>query len=483
MCKVSDIPNMIIDEKNEFFDFNCIDKNVYITDYHYMNKEFVLSEYEGNECDIEIGGEKKRTRATSIDELKNVFKGLVRKVIYSYKYNTVLEYLPSSVSYESGGIVIKPKDMFYEIEEPLLVNQLIFDILVDKYLKEAEEMTRFGYSKYISKMLSDDNYLLTEGINKALERGMKQYYDMMRYSQLRGQLVMLSIIPDKYAEYYNPKMEDNLEKKKPKYVWDYLYYNHNQNFYFDDEDFDSKKHRGTITYRQYRRQLTREGRNYSYGDFVDELNKHKEFVRKLLPNDNEQPKKYFVKLMDYYLLESYKRIDFIFKLINVLPQLDGTEIKKEHFLVRRFYPLVLIPYEKENKLEFGYKYKYYRPLFLIEDIIQEKMVKDNLNQVFYEDLLSRYQYVRARAYELFKYHYEYISSDYKDIKDFICQSYNMRSYHESNDIWEIIEGKQWINMDKETQKTIKMLNKHFLSINEALFWRSTDREINIPPNK
>ena len=145
--------------------------------------------------------------------------------------------------------------------------------------------------------------------------------------------------------------------------------------------------------------------------------------------------------------------------------------------------MVLIPYEKENKLEFGYKYKYYRPLFLIEDIIQEKMVKDNLNQVFYEDLLSRYQYVRARAYELFKYHYEYISSDYKDIKDFICQSYNMRSYHESNDIWEIIEGKQWINMDKETQKTIKMLNKHFLSINEALFWRSTDREINIPPKK
>ena len=86
-------------------------------------------------------------------------------------------------------------------------------------------------------------------------------------------------------------------------------------------------------------------------------------------------------------------------------------------------------------------------------------------------------------YELFMYHNEYISSDYKDIKNFIQKCYNMRSYHESSEVWKIIESTDWKKMDAETKKQMKCIIQNFDQINGALFWKSLKREFDIPKNE
>ena len=63
--------------------------------------------------------------------------------------------------------------------------------------------------------------------------------------------------------------------------------------------------------------------------------------------------------MDYYILESYKRIDFISKLISSLPQIKIDDINKDHFLVKRFHPMVLVPYVENGELCLATKHNYY----------------------------------------------------------------------------------------------------------------------------
>lgn len=239
-------------------------------------------------------------------------------------------------------------------------------------------------------------------------------------------------------------------------------------------------HNIRLTYRQYRRQVTKDSRNYSYQDFMEELSEYNNFIKKLLPMDNESPEKYFIKSMEYYALESYKRIDFIFKIMSIMHKMGIKENGKEHFLLKRYCPLVLVPYERDNEIQFSYKYKYYRPLFFIEDLIHQKMQNNNFSHIICADLLSRYQYVRAKAYEIFNYQYKYDSSDYKEIKDFIHQLYNMKTYHSSNEIWDVVGEKTWKDMDQDMKQKLKLLAQNFFKINEALFWKSPDREIIIP---
>ena len=112
--------------------------------------------------------------------------------------------------------------------------------------------------------------------------------------------------------------------------------------------------------------------------------------------------------MDYYVLESYKRIDFIGKLITAIPKMRIAKIDREHFLVKRFHPYVSIPYEENDELYFAGKYKYYRPLFLIEEALHKQLQDNNkLDHSFYADQWLKHHIVKAKTYELFKYHFEY----------------------------------------------------------------------------
>lgn len=434
----------------KFFDLYDKDHLIFITDYHMLDKEFILYE---DEMRVEIGGKKEKKILTSIDELRDVFAELIEA---------------ATVILQPFGFDVSP------LNKGLLIDQLIFDILFEKYLCEAEKMTRSGYSKYISKILISDDILYHENTNKAIERSMRQYHDMLMHSELKEQLEQIGVVPGQYSKYYTPIMRDNISKKKPKIIWDFLFYNHSKDL--------------NLLYRQYRRQLNKDDRNYSYEEFILDLNNYMNFVNRLLPEKNEEPYNYFKKTMDYYFLESYKRIDFIFKLIDKMPENVIKKVDKEHFLVKRFHPYVLQPVEDEGDLDYNVTVKYYRPLFWIEDKLHDQIKNFNIpdeshessedeNEINLETLLFNYQLIRAKVYELFCYHAEYRSSNYSDIKNFISNHFDMRFYHESNKIWQMIAGKNWNQMEMETKREFKIIANKFFSVNEALFWESSERNI------
>ena len=97
-------------------------------------------------------------------------------------------------------------------------------------------------------------------------------------------------------------------------------------------------------------------------------------------------------------------------------------------------------------------------LFFIEEMLYQQMKGMSESELSDSDFgiqLFNYQLMRAKAYELFKYHYEFVSSDYSDIKKFISQCYNMRTYHDSNEVWKMIKGKEWKYLDVETKRDLK----------------------------
>lgn len=450
-------------KNGQVFDFSWKTGISYIVDYHRLNNKIILSD---DLMNLRFNEVKYRTKITSIDELRDSFESLISAAVQILKKSSknLMSDILEIKGYRGLFSSVDIHDFRY-LKRNLLAEQLVFDVLFDKYLSETKEMTRSNYSKDMSKLLCNNVYSYCDTINKELERGMEVYYNMMKYSELRSELELLGVIPDKYAEYYNPRMKDNLKKKKPEYVWDYLYYNHSHK----------------ILKRQYRRQLTRNSRNYSYEEIINDLKEYNGFVKKLLPSENESVNKYFNMSMRYYALESYKRIDFMFYLADFMLKTGMDEINREHFLIKRFTPCVLVPVVENNEIQFYTKYKYYRAPLMIEKELQKEIRKDSFVDFrYYADQLSMYQYVRAKAYELFRYHGEFISLDYSEIKKFIFQYYNMRTYHESNEVWKVIEGKRWKDLNDEIRRNLKKIFNNFISINDLLFWKSSKREYTVP---
>ena len=515
MYSMGDRISVKTDGAGRFFDLMDVGHLRLITDYQRLDRE-IISGTNGGIC---LGGSLTRKEINSIAELRAAFEEIISAVIQILNQVNELSGLnqldtldeldepnnldeiitatkiPVFITDGNDGWFSPTRFTFpaFDLnnsEKKLLVEQLVFDILFDKYLDESEQMTRSGYATIMAKKLYTDLNQINDcarSINENLTRGMKLHYNMMKHSSLRKQLEMLWIDPDKYGEYYNPKMRENSKRKKPKFIWDYFYYNFGRNLKSPASDNDdhpnSKRGRDTITSKQYKRQFTKESRNYPYQEIIEDLKSYNALVSKLLPTENAHYKKYFHMSMDYYVLESYKRIDFMLKLISFLSPAKINEIDKEHFLVKRFHPLVLVPYVANGELCYGAKYNYYRPLFIVEDELLKEIQKDDAPDSKYGIKLQRYHIIRAKAYELFKYHGKFNLTSYEDIEVFLQQSYNMRQYHESTEIWKTITDGEWDKMDKRTKQRITKQLQQLLLFNEAFFWKSSDRVPNIPKDK
>jgi hypothetical protein len=437
-----DITNVKYITVNDGTFFDLIDKDGYclITDYHALSRKIILSE--GN-VPPRLGEEKKRLRIDSIDGLKNVLDGYISAAQQIFERFYSID--------------------FSDIDKNLLTEQLIFDLLFDKYRQESVEMTQHGYSSsdYLMNILEPDavRNIFADKVRNCIKRGMNIYSEMIKNSpELQEELETLGINHNIYEKYFSPKANENAKKKKARYVWNYMYCNQYM-----------------ITSRQYRRQLKEDG-NYTCERFVDDLKDYHSFVKKILPVENESPKKYFEKSMDYYFIESYKRIDFIFKLMNIIPKIKA-ENADYTFLVKRFHPAVLVPHENNNDLYLKIKCNYYRPLFMVENELHKQIQGDDkFDLSSYCIQLTHHQFIRAKVYELCRYHLEYTSSDYKYIKNFISQHYNMLSYHQSNEIWSKLPVKPWEKLDKETQAYFRKLKKTFTLINDSLFPESPKRK-------
>lgn len=281
MCFVQpDFIFVSIDE--EFFDLIDIANNIYFTDFRRLKEDIIIN---SDSDPIELHGNVGRKAVTTVSQLKKTFDEVIFKII---KY---LCEPPLSLDLNIS-----------DTEKVLLIDQLVFDILFDKYLNESELMTRNSYSTYMGNKLYSDisqRKAASHAINECLTRGMKTNHERMSRTGPQEQIKMLGADPNKYAKFCTPHMRENSHSKKPKFVWEQLYFNSGLD----------------LTGRQYRRQLTKENRDYPYERIVHDLNSYNDFVAKLLPAENESYENYFRMSMDYYVLESYKRVDFMFKLI------------------------------------------------------------------------------------------------------------------------------------------------------------------------
>ena len=266
----------------------------------------------------------------------------------------------------------------------------------------------------------------------------------------RDEIVELGVNPDVYFEYFNqlstsfssgkrPKIQ-----KKPKIKWDYIFYNANGKM---------------ITSKQFDRSFSKNG-NYTHKALVKLFDEYDGYIDEVFMQPTINSKDYFLKSLDFYFLEIYKRIDFIYKLAVRLENSNLPVIDKKHVLVRRFHPKVCDVIEHDGLFEFVYNNRtaYYGPMLLLEDHWQQN---ESYNDPMHEDKWQKYYFIRAKVYELFQYHCQFISNDYDDISDFINKHYNILQYHEPKKIW--IQEDKKLKADRE-KRIIKALE-----INEALF--------------
>lgn len=438
--------------------FDCFDRRdfIFITSYQYLDKEIVC-DMVNNE--LELGEKKKRRQVTSITELSNAFRQLIVAIVETFRTTSV-----ASIGRQHSYLDLNINDA----EKELIVQQLVFDILFDEYFKKSKHITLLNYANDMSNRLYGDNSY-SDSIRKVITRGMEQHYNMIKYSELSEEIKEFAIDVDMYEKYSTPIMNENVAKKKPKIIWDSFYYNHSM-----------------ITYRQYRRQPMKDS-NTSYERLLEDLKIYNDFINKSLPADNESANIYLNKVMEYYYLEAYKRIDFMLMLAYSMLYMNISKEDIKNIFSRRFQPKVIFLFENNGKLDCCVKNKYYRPLLMIEQELCKQIQEGKDVDIHkYGIQLLKYQIIRAKAYELFKYHAEYILCDYegeksyntyKEVKEFICQYYNMKLYHESNEIWQKIQKNGWNHMDTKEKQEMKKILINFNMINDTLFWKSSKREI------
>ena len=560
---INDLLPVTDDKNGKFLDFELKTGHPIITDYSRIDREIIVKDNM-----ILLGDYKKKIEVNSIEELKEIFFNLIKK-IYSIQLNIMddiwskfgppMRLWDSNLEAHLNHLAEQNKEMWL-----LLANQLVFDILYDKYLIASPRLTlneyceshidfnwdgsiikkiagdkadvlgnnsdtyiecmkvalaeikykekkNFDETSFIPKLkpsiefinahkvefvkiktsnekveklkvykkvsvtgeeiaaieaimedakklnLEPEDYidsLLKELIKaknrstKALRSEITKEVNIKNNPALKEDAEKFGVNHDKYLERIG-KVNDcfQTDRKRYKHEWDYLYYN-----------------RYMITARQYDRTfgIDRVKRSYYYGHFERDFKAYDRFAERLLPKDSDKGYEYFRKSMDFYHLERYKRLDYIYKLAVKMESIGLSDIDREHFLVKRFHPCVLVPLmdNENNCLRYDDKPKYYLPLLFIEESWLKKEKLDN--QAFFDE----YNLVRAKAYELFESHYDFDSEDYDDMEIFIRTYFNLSNYH--------TQKKEWYNPDKRSRnQTMRIQNADV--INKALFWDSDKR--------
>lgn len=472
-------------EGNKIFDFILRGGNIHISCYQYLKKKVIFKSDKDKEIELV---DEKTIDIESIEALEEVLLRLVEKAV------TILRTFIPNIKSEQVDL-----RNFSDLKVELLIEQLVFDILRDKYTEGATRFNRYEYANYISKKiygLDDDEDIGIVNRNAVYENitgAMEKNYELMSKSMLKYHLLCLGIDFNKCDKYYNSKLKNNAVKERTLFEWNNYYFNYGINM---KDTFDGKDEnkRGTIslTTRQHRRQVDGKGRKHSYEDFFYDLKKYCEVIEKFLPKENEDDKTYFEKTMEYFFIESYKRIDYMFKLIEYVPQeimavyqdrifenYWGMKFTERFFLCERFCPAVAVLYENDGNIEYIVRNNYYRPLIKIEEAIIEDCINDGWEHIdYFNNLLQKHYLVRAKTYELFNYYYKFKLEDYPDIKKYLEETYDMCSYHNTTEVWKIIKKyNHWKQLDSDMKKIVRKKIKYFKMINSFFFWESKDREI------
>lgn len=286
-------------------------------------------------------------------------------------------------------------------------------------------------------------------VNHAMIDEIKRETEIMSSPVLKKDALKLGVDPDLFVKhirtFYNKGEQSNT---MPKHVWDYFYYNSCPDL---------------ITSKQFRRNFKRDS-NTSYQRFIDDFNQYDCYVESIIPKAEDTSYDYFRKTMDFYHLEIYKRLDFIYTLAKKADDGCLMDFDKEYSIIKRFHPIVFLPIAKHGEIEYNEKNKYYRPPIFIESVwVEQNLMSENANY----DALAMYRYIRAKAYELFKHNFEFQSNDYEAISDYLRSHCSVLSFHESCKEWFYEEHGKIIYRKKRIENV--------LNINSFLFgkrkWR------------
>lgn len=110
-------------------DFVWTTNQALITDYHRLDEKIIAE----NDSAVRTAGKQNRIEIASIKELKSVLEQFVTASKEILECHTLPNPLNPFTLFD-----------FSDLTESLLVEQIVFDILFDKYLTESERMTRNG---------------------------------------------------------------------------------------------------------------------------------------------------------------------------------------------------------------------------------------------------------------------------------------------------------------------------------------------------
>lgn len=432
-----------------------------------------------------------KKKICSICELKKYLEKMVTVSVNNLNYEPKVS--------SASGIEQDNFDLsFYTIineEKEMIINQLVIDILFDKYLDDPKKVliNRSAYCKYMAQLYTDtlyhygkniENTIDPDAVREKIQQKMEKYSGVIESSELRDEVSKLGIDPEKYIEYCKPPKTNSKTKCRPKYAWDFFFYN---SYMLSGKQYNRKKLRSTY-----------QSKNYTYEEKIEDIKLFHSFAGAILSpdrivynnwngnkrvfddakgNSKESAEDFFIKMMEYYYLESYKRVGFMLRYANYLMDISEDTLKTDDsfsHILKWFHPIVVYPrIEKDNTItEYCTMYKYYRPLLFIEDRLLNCTISQNtMDTVCNLIQLRKFQVIRARAYELFKFHAQFVSDDYDDIKHFIDTSYNLRQYHETVNVDQYLEC-----TSGESKHNAKKFIKRFIILNQYLFPDSGKRK-------
>lgn len=236
--------------------------------------------------------------------------------------------------------------------------------------------------------------------------------------------------------------------------------------------------------------------------------------------------------MMLYHLEINQRIDYIYKLsthlensplanLDNLTYTDNSNKEnkenkenrrykkyKNFIFTTRYVPDVIRPVNINNSIVFNKYKKYYTPMLYLDEHYQ----RNYLSRCSYYRIFASYDHtqrhdsnieecsfpldyyldleVRAKALELFKYHFSFKSNNYKDMSSFINKHYNPILYHDTNKLWKYVaefdttitndaiiklaEEFPVANIDRTSAASIRKFIKRFIKtnteVNNSIFY-------------
>ena len=418
-------------KNRKFFNFELGDGLPPIIDYLYFDKEFPLED--GNI--LEFYTEKKKTKINSIAALRSILEELVFDAA-ACLYECTISNCNISIPCDAEDFHSLAKKYFSIDPEyhELLVNQLIADVLCEKYLDETymtlnKYCEEHFYVNYLGEwkkpnefeLNEDGNAIYTKGNKgnayKMMARKIKSYNTMMSIPEKKEELINRGFDPDSYAEYIEKKGE-----RKPKWIFDLIYY---------DEALKA--------FKLYKRDAW-DGSDKAYKQYAKDLIDYDKFVEKAFRPIEGCDKDYFHKSMSRYYLESISSLEFIYKLAERLEKESVTDERIIYFLTNLYSNDVSCPIIKEEPdgsayLRFIKKVKNYASAPFIEAawLVGSDYRLDEMENNPFHSLLGR---IRVQARELFFYHYAFESDDYEDISSFIKNDFNiLDKLHDKQKMW------------------------------------------------